>query len=174
MYPIQYFLAKVKYKLRHNDIEVMNDYFRKAGMRIGKGCNICCNIMNTEPYLISIGEHVTISGGVSLITHDNSISKVMKDKTDFVGPITIGNNCFVGANTTILLGVELADNVIVAAGSVVTKSFLEKDIIIGGNPAKKIGTWDKFREKYADTSVFLNGLSSEDRKNEILAHQIHK
>ncbi len=63
MYPIQYFFTKVMFKLRHNDKETISDYFRKAGMKIGQDCNICCNIMNTEPYLITIGNNVTISGG---------------------------------------------------------------------------------------------------------------
>ena len=63
MYPVKYFFAKVMYRLRHRDKETISAYFRKAGMTIGKGCNICCNIMNTEPYLITIGDNVTISGG---------------------------------------------------------------------------------------------------------------
>ena len=82
--------------------------------------------MNTEPYLVSIGNNVTISGGVRLTTHDNSISKVLPNKTDICGTITIGGNCFIGRGAHLLLGVSLADNIIVAAGSVVTKSFFRK------------------------------------------------
>ena len=63
------------------------------------------------------------------------------------GKITIGNNSFIGARSVIMYGVELADNTIVAAGSVVTKSFLEGNIVIGGNPARVIGTWEKLRSK---------------------------
>lgn len=63
------------------------------------------------------------------------------------GKIVVGNNCFIGERATLLYGVELADNIIVAAGSVVTKSFSESNIIIGGNPAKKISTWEQFRKK---------------------------
>ena len=174
MFPISYLIAKVRYKLMHNDKEVISNYFRKAGMTIGKGCNICCNIMNTEPYLISLGDNVTISGNVTLITHDNSIQKVLKDKTDYVGPIKIGNNCFIGAGSMVLLGVTLADNIIVAAGSVVTKSFHEREIIIAGNPAKKIGTWSDYGKKYADTAIFLNGLSHQERKAKILGNLIEK
>lgn len=174
MYPISYFLAKVSYKLKHNNKEVISNYFRKAGMTIGNGCNICCNIMNSEPYLISLGDNVTISGNVTLITHDNSIQKVIKDKTDVVGPIRIGNNCFIGAGSMVLLGVTLADNIIVAAGSVVTKSFHESEIIIAGNPAKKIGTWSDFKAKYANNAIFLNGLSPQERKTMVLSNLIDK
>ena len=54
-----------------------------------------------------------------------------------------------GANSTILYGVTIGNNILVAAGSVVTKSFTEENIIIAGNPARKIGTWDEYRKKYA-------------------------
>lgn len=88
--------------------------------------------------MVTIGNNVTISAPVQLLTHDNSIIKMSKGEvTDTFGAISIGDNCFIGASTLILPGVTLADNVIVAAGSVVTKSFLESNIIIGGNPAKK-------------------------------------
>lgn len=52
--------------------------------------------------------------------------------------IIIGNNCWIGMNAIILPGVELADNVIVGAGAIVTKSFLTSKVIIAGNPAKII------------------------------------
>lgn len=52
-----------------------------------------------------------------------------------------------------MYGVSIADNVIVAAGSVVTKSVHESNVIIGGNPARVIGTWDAFREKAKDKSL---------------------
>ena len=68
-----YILAKVKFKIKRNDKEVINKYFRKAGMEIGGGCNICCNIMTSEPYLVRIGENVTISGNVTFVTHDFSL-----------------------------------------------------------------------------------------------------
>ena len=66
------------------------------------------------------------------------------------GKIEIGNNCFSGENSTHLHGVKLADNIIVATGSVVVDSFTTERIIIGGNPARVISTWDKFFEKSQD------------------------
>lgn len=115
---------------------------------MGGGCNICCNIMTTEPYLINIGENVTISSEVAFVTHDNSINKIDKNKPNLFGFINIGDNCFLGERSTIMYGVTLANNIIVASGSVVTKSFQRERIIIGGNPAGIIGTWnDLLKEK---------------------------
>lgn len=147
MYELKYFLAKVKFKLSGNNKEVMSDYFRKAGMSIKGGCNICCNIMTMEPFLVDIGSNVTISGDVKLVTHDNSVAKLNIGGADVFGRIVIGDNCFIGQNSIIMYGVELANNIIVAAGSVVCNSFSETNIVIGGNPEKKIGTWDALREK---------------------------
>lgn len=51
--------------------------------------------------------------------------------------VTINDNCYLGTNSTILMGVELGENCIVAAGSVVTGSF-SPNSLIGGVPAKLI------------------------------------
>ena len=99
---------------------------------------------------------------------------MLPNKTDICGTITIGDNCFIGRGAHLLLGVSLADNIIVAAGSVVTKSFSESRIIIAGNPAKKIGTWDSFAERYQDNAVFLKGLSAKERENMIKSCLINK
>lgn len=126
---------------------------------MGGGTNICSNIVTTESHLISIGCNVTISSHVDFITHDNSISKVLSGTTDLFGNITIGDNCFIGAHSLIMYGVTLAPNIIVAAGSVVTKSFHESHIIIGGNPARKISTWQEFGAKNKELAWNLDAIS---------------
>ena len=148
--------------------EVINDYFRDMGMRIGKGCNIVPNITTTEPYLVEIGENTTLAGGVTLCTHDNSVSKMIPDCTDMFGKITIGKNCFIGQNSLIMYGVTLADDIVVAAGSVVTKSCLKSRVILGGNPARIIGTYDAFIEKNKDKVFNLDVIPSAELKNTIL------
>ncbi|WP_368253629.1 DapH/DapD/GlmU-related protein, partial [Clostridium paraputrificum] len=57
--------------------------------------------------------------------------------TELGKPITIGDNCWIGGSATIVPGVTLGNNVVVAAGAVVTKSFGD-NVVIGGNPAKII------------------------------------
>ncbi len=155
-----YFCMKVIYRLRGRDKEYVSDYFRKMGMTIGKNCNICDNITTTEAYLIKIGDNVTIAGGVLFVGHDNSISKMIPNTTDLFGEIVIGNNCFIGNRAVLMYGITLADDIVVAAGSVVTKSFSQSRIIIGGNPARIIGTWDAFIEKNKEKAFNLNTISN--------------
>ena len=139
-------------------------YLREKGMKIGENCRIFCDISTSESYLVEIGNRTTISGNVTLITHDASIQKVMPDKTDLFGKIKIGNNCFIGYGATIMYGVTLPDNTIVAAGSVVTKSVAESGKIVGGNPAKIISDFAAVEEKYKDKAVCIKGLTAEEKK----------
>lgn len=150
-----YWAAKFRYVLCGRKHEIINNYFRKRGAVIGSRTHIYTDISSAEPFLIQIGNDVTISSNVSLITHDASVKKYIEGKTDVFGRIYIGNNCFIGMNTTILPGVTLADNCIVAAGSVVTKSVTEPGTVVGGNPARIIGNVDLLRKKYAEIAVNL-------------------
>lgn len=158
MKELGYFFCKLRYKLSRNKQEIVNDFFRRGGVTIGKKCLIYSNILTSDSYLIEIKDNVVISTYVRFVTHDFSVKKVLPEKANLFGKITIGNNCFVGENSTILYGVELADNIIVAAGSVITKSFNESNIIIGGNPARKISTWEQFREKSIPYAVNLSNV----------------
>ena len=115
-------LRKIYY-YAYQKINGMEKYLMKKGVSLGKGCHIYSDISSTESYLITLGDNVTISNGVQFITHDNSVSKVIPNVSDVFGKIYIGNNVFIGAKTTILPGVIIEDNTIIAAGCVVTKSF---------------------------------------------------
>lgn len=84
---------------------------------------------------IRIGKGTYIGPNVGLITsnHDpNELRGHMPPQN-----INIGANCWIGMNSIILPGVTLADNTIVGAGSVVTKSSLIPGNTIFGNPAKR-------------------------------------
>ena len=85
---------------------------------------------------VTIGNDCLIAYGtiITSATHDPSV-EVMNHVTE-AKPITIGNNVWIGAGAIILPGVELADGIAVGAGSVVTKSFMEPNVILVGTPAK--------------------------------------
>ncbi|WP_311794553.1 acyltransferase [Alicyclobacillus acidiphilus] len=145
------------------------DSARARGVRIGDNVRLFSPIDTTEPYLVEIGRNVTISSGVRFVTHDNSITKIIPGKSDVFGKIKIGDNCFIGLGAILLPGVELGDTTIVGAGSVVTRSFPEGNIIIAGNPAKKITDTLSYRIKVESKAFDFSGVESEDRKDTILA-----
>lgn len=146
-----------------------------GGAVIGKNCLICTPIIGADSWLINIGDNTVVSTEVEFVLHDYSISRVIPGKSNLYGKITIGNNCFIGARSVIMYGVELADNTIVAAGSVVTNSFLEGNIIIGGNPAKIIGTWDQLKNKHEGHATFARTIHQDVISNpDILVRRKNK
>lgn len=168
---IGYYFAKIIGNIKKDKKkETLNKWFIKQGVHLeedGEGwININSNIAINEPHLIFIGQNTTIAGNVDFVTHDNSISKVMDKATDLFGKIEIGRNCFIGARSIIMYGVKIADNVIVAAGSVVTKSINESYVIVAGNPARVISSWERFKEKSQDYVWNLNDKEDRDWKNE--------
>lgn len=86
---------------------------------------------------IKLGKNFLFAPGVKLISANHDL----KNHNEWVesAEIIIGDNVWLGANVVILPGVQIANNCVVGAGSVVTKSFLEEGSIIAGNPAKLIG-----------------------------------
>ncbi|MGV3077913.1 DapH/DapD/GlmU-related protein, partial [Streptococcus pluranimalium] len=60
---------------------------------------------------------------------------------EYGAPITLGDNVWLAGGVTVLPGVTLGNNVVVGAGSVVTKSFPD-NVVLAGNPAKVIKTID--------------------------------
>lgn len=85
---------------------------------------------------IKIGKGSYIAPNVGLITanHDPSNLRVHVAGQD----IEIGEECWIGMNAVLLPGVKLGPKTIVAAGAIVTKSFLDGNIVLAGSPAKII------------------------------------
>ncbi|MCL0330384.1 sugar O-acetyltransferase [Apilactobacillus xinyiensis] len=102
--------------------------------------NYHLTLLDTCP--ITIGNHCYFGPDVGLYTPVHPLDPKQRLADVELGkPITIGNNCWMGGHVTILPGVTLGDNVVVGAGSVVTKSFGD-NVVIVGNPAKVIKTID--------------------------------
>lgn len=84
---------------------------------------------------IEIGTNFLFAPGIKIISDNHGSNSEFQDKNK--KPIIIGDNAWFGANVIILPEVQLGNNVVVGAGSVVTKSFPD-NVIIAGNPAKVI------------------------------------
>ena len=85
--------------------------------------------------LVTIGDKCFIGHGVMFINDLFEDGKPANGKKSKWKPTTIGNNVSIGSNATIL-PVKICDNVVIGAGSVVTKDILQKGVY-AGNPAKK-------------------------------------
>ena len=120
------------------------DKIRGGGGIVGNNVDILAsNIDMGEPYLIHIGNNVTLTG-VKLLTHDACLFKTTGYTR--VGKVHIGNDVFVGWGSIILPNVTIGNNVVIGAGSVVAKDIPDNSVVVG-NPCRVIGTYDALVEK---------------------------
>ena len=112
----------------------------QKNVSIGKNCKISSHTFICEG--VEIEDNVFIGHGV-MFTNDlypraTTIDGSMQTEQDWkVIPTYIRKNASVGSGVTILAGIEIGQNAIVGAGSVVTKS-VPANAIVAGNPAKVI------------------------------------
>jgi len=139
-------------------------YARSLGVRVGKNCRLIQVDFGSEPYLVELGDHVSATC-VHFITHDGGVW-VFRNKDpgiDIVAPIKVGNNVFLGYGAIILPGVIIGDNVVVAAGAVVSKN-MPANSVIGGVPARKIKSLEEYWESVQRKRLNTKGLSKKEKK----------
>lgn len=123
-----------------------------VGIGTNPGFNPGCYIQGSGK--LYIGNYTTVGQNSGILSggHDIYDHRILFGKET-----RIGNYCWIGMNSTILPGVTLGDLTVVAAGSVVTKSFPEGFCIIGGNPAKLIKTLDPEKLVHLDYKYKYHG-----------------
>lgn len=104
---------------------------------IGEGTIIGDRVFLDGRALLEIGNHVDIASQVLIYNSEHDLSDLTMKATE--EPVKIGDYCFIGPRVTILPGVTIGEGAVVAAGAVVTKD-VPAGTIVGGVPAKPIGT----------------------------------
>lgn len=134
---------------------------RIGGGNVGDNVDILSsNIDLGEPYLISIGNNVTLTT-MRLLTHDASTKKKLGYTK--VGHVTIGNDVFIGAGSIILPDTCIGNKVIVGAGSVVARDIPDNSVACG-SPCRVICSYDDYMvrmKKKMDETICLDYLPDE-------------
>ncbi len=149
-------------------------YARSLGVRLGTECKLVSvggATFGSEPYLITIGNHVEIAGEVSFLTHDGG-AWLFRDEfpdLDVFGTIVIGNNVFIGRRAIILPGTVIGDNCVIGAGSVV-KGALASDGVYAGVPAKRLRELGEYKAKLLENNLKSKQLGALEKRRFLEEH----
>lgn len=127
-----------------SNVTIKPNFYCDYGCNIYVGNNFFANYgcVILDCAKVSFGDDCMLGPLVGIYTATHPLDPVERASgLELAKPITIGNNCWIGGHATINPGVVLGNNVVVASGSVVTKSFGD-NVVIGGNPAKVIRELD--------------------------------
>lgn len=142
---------------RYCRLEAHNPAGTGATLIIGNNCQINDSVHIASARNITIGDNVLIASRVFItdLNHgsyagesQSPADSIVSERPLATNPVSIGDNVWLGEGVVILPGVNLGNNCIVGANSVVTKSYPD-NVIIAGNPARLIkeynaaqGTWE--------------------------------
>lgn len=110
-------------------------------IKIGNNCAIGDNtiIYASVGGGVTIGNDTLIAANTYIIDQDHSFSKnePIRKQEMKTAPIVIGNDVWIGANSTVLKGVTIGDGAVIGANSLVNKD-VPSMVVVGGSPAKVI------------------------------------
>jgi acetyltransferase-like isoleucine patch superfamily enzyme len=140
-------------------------YARHIGVKVGENPHFYGKVSwGSEPWIITIGDNVHITGGCKFIAHDGG-TLIFRDKVpdlEITKPIWVGNNVYIGEDSLILLGVHIGNNVVIGARSVVTKDIPDNSVA-AGVPARVLKTFDEYFEKIQRESLHLGHLKAKEK-----------
>jgi len=144
-YDAQYAMLKEMFGSVGEKVWLASTFNCDCGKNIYIGNNFTGNFNLTmlDVREIHIGNNVMIGPCTLITTVGHPLSAEGRRKhLAFAKPVNIGNDVWLGGNVTILPGVKIGNNVVVAAGAVVTKD-VPDNCVVAGVPAKKIKDLDK-------------------------------
>ncbi|MHC5562401.1 heptaprenylglyceryl phosphate O-acetyltransferase [Bacillus spizizenii] len=112
-------------------------------MKVGKQTSFALMVMPDImfPEKISVGTNTIIGYNTTILAHEYLIQEYR------IGEVLIGDEVMIGANTTILPGVEIGDGAVVSAGTLVHKD-VPAGAFVGGNPMRIIYTKEEMQERW--------------------------
>lgn len=130
-------------------MEIRIKKLKREGLVVGNNFQIERNsfLDSSFPWLIKIGNNVTIAPDVLVLAHDGSTQKLVGYSK--VGRVVIGDNVFVGAKSVVLPNTTIGDNCIIAAGCIVGGD-IPANSVVCGVPGRVVQTVDEFRIKNCD------------------------
>ena len=166
---IKRIIRRILGKRPPNEQDVSNSIInriRNGGGEVGENVDILsCNIDMGEPYLIRIGNNVTLTG-VKVLTHDACLFKTTGHTR--VGKVHIGNDVFVGWGSILLPNITIGSNVVIGAGSVVAKDIPDNSVAVG-NPCRVIGTYEDLVAK--NMAAMAEGVVVDKIPSEIMGDE---
>lgn len=160
-------ISQIKWKLASTEKKLAT--LKKRGLTIGEGCEILNDYdFGSEPYLVTIGENVRITAGVKITTHDGGcwVLRHMHPELsdcDRFGRVTIGDNCHIGMNAFILLGVTIGRDCIVGACAVVSHD-VPDGTVVAGVPARPICTVEEYRDKHDGDFLMTKHMTWDEKR----------
>lgn len=121
-----------------NRLQINQPFRCDYGSNIFVGENFFANFNLTilDEAEVRIGDNAFIGPNVSIYTACHPLDPETRNKlVEWAEPVTIGDNVWIGGSTTILPGVRIGNNVVIGAGSVVTRS-VPDNVVVAGNPAR--------------------------------------
>lgn len=119
------------------------------GLKVGEQTSFALMVMLDVmfPEKISVGRNTVIGYNTTILAHEYLIKEYR------LGPVVIGSEVMIGANSTILPGITIGDGAIVSAGTLVHKD-VPPGAFVGGNPMRIIYTKEELAERWADDAIY--------------------
>lgn len=163
---------KIKRLLKKIYAEVLSrvnkiKYLKWIGLNFGEDLHIYgspLKMFGSEPWCITLGNHVHITDGVKFVTHDGGtlIYRHLVPDLEITKPIKVGDYVYFGTRSMVMPGVTIGDNCVIAAGAIVTRD-VPSNSVVAGVPARVIKSSDEYFEKLKKESLHLGHLKYEEK-----------
>lgn len=124
-------------------------YTTFLGLKVGEQTSFALMVMLDVmfPEKISVGRNTVIGYNTTILAHEYLIKEYR------LGPVDIGSEVMIGANSTILPGITIGDGAIVSAGTLVHKD-VPPGCFVGGNPMRIIYTKVELEQRWANDPIY--------------------